>query len=336
MQDPVTTSPAVERIVSLKGEPTLGDASVPDSETGVHSHPEAYDYDFNYMVSQPEGEQKEVVPPSAEPASQEGQPAKVEPPAFPVPPIATKALDEVEVKPAPKAETLDVAEKRYRDLQSLHDKSIAEKEKELEAIRHEVDSLKAFKAAKDELEKNPLAFLQQYFPQLAEKVNPRRVILDKLREEFGAETIEAYRPEEAYIEGSNSYKIREREDALREELQRTKLEAELSRSEETRRQEAFLNESKTVVMKEYGLDENTFQREIIEWSKQQPPITFKEIARLKYFDWHIQQAVNQALAGEKKGKSQTPPPSIVSVGGGSDGEKVSREYKDLQDTFGDM
>ena len=321
-------------------EVTLTEVTVPDAETVTDQSPERYDFDFEYLASDNGGTKKEDATPTPEvekTASEEkSESASIK---IDIPPIAAKVEGDAIVpsvtKEEPTSQPSDY-EKRYKDLQSFHDKSLSERTKEMEVLKSELESLKSFKLAKEEVEKNPLAFVQQYFPELAEQISPQRMIIKKLVEEFGAETIEAYRPEEALIEGSNSSKIHERELELREQLQRSKLDAEFKRREETQKREAIFTESKNRVMKTYGLNEEQFNKEIVEWSKNQPP-DLMMIARNRYFDWHVTQAVEQALAGKKKEKVEAPPPSVAGMGGGtSDGEQTSREFKELQDTFGDM
>jgi hypothetical protein len=335
----------------LEEQVTLHEQTVPDSETSAHPEPEAYDYEFEYLApaSPKSGAPKnEVVPASpkgdGQPASEdkgdkkeEAQPKTEETPDYPVPPIAAVKKDG---EGAPKSETKEAPksveyEQRYRDLQSLHDKSMDEKVKEIERLNSELSTLQGLRTFKEELEKNPLGVLQQHFPQLADKVSPRRVITDTLAKEFGAE-LDAYNANEAMQEGTTSYRIREREDELRAQMQRSQLEAESHRLEETRRREVFFNEQKERVKKEFGMDDKTYDTEILGWAKEQPPIGPYQIARLKYFDWFVKNAVAQALASSKKGNGESLPASIASVGGESEGAEPSREAKELQDEFGDL
>jgi hypothetical protein len=206
--------------------------------------------------------------------------------------------------------------------------------KEYEARVAEIEQLKSVKLALEEIERSPQAFIARYVPDLAAKISPQDVVVQSLKKEFTAEELASYDQAQAYEEGTISYRIREREATLREQTQRQRLEGENTRLNETRKLEARLQESKQKVMKEYKLSDAQFDQEIVNWAKNHP-IDFESIARLRYFDWHLQNIVDQ-VQNRKRGKQDKLPGSIAGVSGtDTDPSKVSAGFKEFRDEFGD-
>jgi hypothetical protein len=205
--------------------------------------------------------------------------------------------------------------------------------KEYDARVAEIEQLKSVRLALEEIEKSPQAFIARYVPDLAAKISPQDVVVQSLKKEFTAEELASYDQAQAYEEGTISYRIREREATLREQTQRQRLEGENTRLNETRKLEARLQESKQKVMKEYKLSDAQFDQEIVNWAKNHP-IDFESIARLRYFDWHLQNIVDQVQ--NRKGKQDKLPGSIAGVSGtDTDPSKVSAGFKEFRDEFGD-
>ncbi len=311
-------------------------AAQSDAEAGRQDEG-AYDVDFEYLASPKTGvEKKEPVPPEKkEPVSEE----KKEPESkFPVPPAAqTKESDKASPTSEEKKEpsTPDKGtdwEVRYKELQSFSDARHADDAKKIEEYEKQVKLFDGIKTFKEELERDPVAVLHKYFPALAEKLDPRKFITDKLRAEFGEFT---YDPAEAYVEGTTSYKVKAREQELLEQLSRERLTIEATRKENERTAAARLESSKREVMKRYGLSEEQFEREIVEFAKN-TPIDFMRVAQLKYFDWHIQQAVKDAIAADRKERPEKSPTSLTTVGGGATDQEASQAYKEAAELFGDM
>ena len=314
---------------------TINRNPIPDSEKGLHPADE-YDFDFEYLASpQPGSEKEKESVPADKPVKPVSEESKIA-----VPPIASKEEkpkegDTVDKPPVPAkgSETRQYTDEDYRKLQSFSDTRVAELTKEISALKTQVETDQNVKVALEEFKKEPLAFLQRHVPQLAEKLDTRRYILDKLKAEFGSDF--AYDPAEAYVEGTTSYKIRAREDEIKAQVEREKLNSEVQRETARREQEAFLSTSKKQVMEKYGLDEQGFEKEIVGFAKSRPPMNYMDIARIKYLDWEIQQAVKQALEQARKDGNGSVPPSINKLGGGNEEKPVPKPYEELQKEFGD-
>ena len=205
--------------------------------------------------------------------------------------------------------------------------------KEYDAKVQEVETLKAVAVSLEELKRDPPAFVARFFPELAAKITPHDIVVQTLQKEFGAE-LASYSEAEALQEGTLSYKIQQRRDAIREQVQRSKLEGDAIRLDEARRREAKLAESKAKVMTTYKLSEDQFNQEIVNWSKQNP-IDWEIVAKLRYFDYHIQHAVKEAL-GRRKGRNDKLPASVAGVSGRDDSpDAASKGFKEFRDEFGD-
>ena len=324
---------------------TSKEATEPDAVSVGESPERSYDEEFGYLASRstekkddaaPESDKDQTTDPikgkDGETTGGEKKEDDVVPPVKDddVPPVAAKTTtktDDVVVGDAD-------FKKRYTDLQSYSDRTIDGQKKEIEGLKKEVESLQATKTALDEINKDPHSFLAKFFPEVAGKLEPQKIVVDSLKKEFGAE-LDAYRAEEAYMEGTTSFKIRQREYELREQLQRSRLEGEFTRQRDAKEREDRLSVSKNEVMKTYGLTEEQFNKEIIGWA-QAHPVDFNMIAKARYFDWHIQNAVTQAI-NRKNGKNSPTAPSVASVSGSDKGSDTeSPGYKELKDVFGDM
>ena len=290
------------------------------------------DSDFGYLNSEKPGQDQPTVPPKETVEKKDEEPVLPKLKDEDIPPVAITPPTDDTAHAVPGED--GSYEKRYKDLQSYSDKTIASLKSEVDSARKEIESLQSTKIALEALEKDPHAFAARFFPQLAEQVNPNKAVHEQLKKEFG-EKLEAYNASEAYQEGTDSYAIREREMQLREQVQRSRLDGEAARQEEARKREARLSESKAKVMKTYGLNEDQFNKSIIEWAKNNS-LDFESIGKLRFFDWHIQNAVTQAI-NRKNGKTQQTPPSIASISGReAEPNTASSGYKELHDVFGDI
>lgn len=324
--------------------PTLVDSDHPDAETvsGDAAYEERYDSDFTYLTKEKpkdsveEGQKEGAEPPATtEEHTPEG---KKEEPKIDVPPIDQTTEPPKKEEPKTAAPLTDDKvgyEKRYKDLQAYSDSTIDGLKKELATLKTENETLASLKVVKEEVERNPHAFLTKYYPQLAEQLNPQKLAVEQLKKEFGAE-FDSYNASEALQEGTTSFKIQQRLDELKNQAQRDRLEAEISRREDSRKREELLSASRDKVKKTYGLSDEQFQKEIVEYAKSLPP-NFETIAKVRYFDWHIQKAVDQALRQNKRGAPENPPASIAGEPGHTgDEDTASPGYKELSNEFGDM
>ena len=326
---------------------------VPDAVSRGEGDAGLYDSDFNYLASQPQvtsqpGEDgsttddDQVEDGSGRTGSAAGgkEESPATSPSYPVPPVARKKDGESADGEVPSdaggaatsPEELTKAEKRYNDLKSFHDTEVVNYKKQIEQLQTEVKTYQDLKTYKEELEQDPLAFLTRYYPELSSKVDTRRLIVDKLKKEFGEFTFD---PTEAYIEGTTSYKVRMREQEILDELQRERVQRLNTERAEQDRREGLLNASKAKVMEKYGLSEEQFNQVVVEGSKK-VTADWEAIAKLIYFDWHMQNAVDEALAAGKRLPRKKKQPGTTDVGGTAEPPEVSAGFKELSNVFGDM
>ena len=309
----------------------IPDAALPDADASK------YDVDFAYLgPSNGDGAQKDGSAPQ-KPEKVESHTPEEKTPEFAVPPVAFK----VDTQTPNESETTKVETPAARSftqdevaaIQSAKDIEIAKFKTIVDEKDKELVLLAQTKTALEDLNKNPYAFVARYFPQLAKQVDPRQLVVEQLRKEFGEE-IDTYDASQAYIPESPAYKIRAREEEIVRGIERSQLEAERQRTDGERERTALLESSKQAVMKEYGLDSNTFEKEIVEWGKTQQ-FDYKALARLKYYDWAIKRAVDDALDRTKR-EAGAPLPASIAKAGGGDTPPVPEHLKELRDEFGDI
>lgn len=347
------TSGAAAPVASLE---TINRNPVPDSET-LGGDPTRFDSEFDYLASpgaagaekqgavSETGKETPAGEPSKDSHTPEGQPKK---PDYAVPPIAQNVeqiLKEDQITkatladdPSAKAQSSAGQERTYSQtevsaIQSAKDTEIKTLKGTLQEYTSELEKLKDAKVALDELNQNPLAFIARYFPELAAQVDSRKVIVDRLRKEFGDE-LDLYDPSQIHNPESPSYKIQRRELEIQSEVARSAAQAEHERLETERKRVERFNESKKKVMATYGLNEEQFQKEIVEWANGQQ-FDYEMVARLKFRDWEIQRAIDEALKQAKHDKPGQVPTSVALVGGGEP-KGAPEHLKELSDAFGDM
>jgi len=206
-------------------------------------------------------------------------------------------------------------EQKRRKIQSDFDKKLSEQkissESRIQELERQLNELSAIKAAKEELEKEPLAFVYKHIPQLAEKVDVDRYVFDKLKSEFGNEF--EYEPSDAHTFGTKSYKYRTRELEIRHQLTQEKERVEREKHENQTKIEARLNTSKEKVMKSRGYTEDDFKKKIEEPSKG---LTWD----WEMIDWVInrdaiiKQAIEKALKSNGASKNDSQVKSVGVVG----------------------
>lgn len=206
---------------------------------------------------------------------------------------------------------------------------IQQLETELTQSRLESESLKNIQEFKTQLEKEPYVVLQKYFPQIAEKFDPRRAVIEQLKKEFPDFIFD---PSEQYNEGSQSYNYRLREEELRDTLRREQDRAISERTQAQQRQAVIFEEARKAVMTERKLTEAGF-KDLQDWASK-TVITPREWAALKFRDADIKAAVDLALENAKKKVSDKPKGSVAGIHG-EDTDVVPETIKDLQETFGD-
>lgn len=344
---PGASTPQVQETINRNPQP---DAAV------VGEANDRFDSDFEYLgASGVPGVQKDgavpaaVAPASATPAQPASHTPEENKPKFPVPPVGINSIvkEDLETKGTladqpgnkPASAPPSGAERTYTQtevsaIQSAKDTELQTLKTEHESVKQQLEALKNVQSALDEINRNPLAFVARYFPELASQLDSRKVVIRRLREEFG-EQIDAYDPSQVLDENSPSYNIHRREMELTSEIARSQAQAEQERALAAKQREERLNTSKAQVMKEYGLTEEQFKKEVVEWGSTQQ-FSYLDVARLKYRDWEVQRAVAEALKQAKSDKPGTLPPSVATVGGGAAETGTPEHIKDLSDAFGDM
>jgi hypothetical protein len=293
-------------------EVTLKDADLSDAEKGLHSDDE-YDVELGYgklQDSDPKESEKDSdkQPPEDEKKVDEGKPDPAKSQEEPV-----IQIDDI---------TKDVEQTRLTD----ENKRLQGRVQELENITNGIK----------ELEKDPLVFVQRYFPDLAKQLNPDQNILMRVRNELKLPDDFRYDPQEAYIEGTESYKFRLKENEIRDNYvrERAKLEAD-QRIQGAQREESF-KQSKAKVIKMYGITEEQYQKNVVDYAKNTVLLP-EHFARLVYLDAIVKSAVEKALKSQEKrknGEDKKKVPGVAEIVGTE--ETGSEHLKDLNDTFGDI
>lgn len=204
---------------------------------------------------------------------------------------------------------------------------VAEKDKLLQ-------NLESTRLALEEAQKEPLVFARKYFPQLAEKLDPQQYIIAALKKEFGDNF--TYDANEAFTEGTTSYKIRLREAEIRDNLTREQAKAEAELTASRLQREARFNEGKKKVMARYKLTDAGFA-ELQKWANE-TVITPEHWALLKFYDQNLKKAAKAALEASKTRRASVDKPDQGAAGlhAASDDESSSAAYKEMADTFGDL
>lgn len=206
---------------------------------------------------------------------------------------------------------------------------------ELEMSKSELSQLRQVKAELEEFKKEPYVYLKKVAPIISEQLSPDRYVQSLLHKEFGADF--RYDSSEAYMEGTDSYKYRLKEQELRDNLQREQFKLQQQQAEEQAQRMASMNTSKQQVMKKYHLTEEQFNSELVDWSKSKK-IDYEDMAILKFLPKILQsvaeKAVAKALKEQKGNGSRTVPGAAEITGASTEGEGA--HLKELSDTFGDI
>lgn len=335
----VATPPAAPATPSKGINPeTINRNPVPDSEKIPETVERSFDSDFTYLRDT--GKNGDT--PTGTPATPAQQQPAVQPQTpqeqqkkIAVPPIAAQQTPSTPAAPAtpvtPDTPAPTDWEKRYKDLQSFHSTTTDGLKQERDNLKVQLEQAQSALKAQESLIKEPLAFIAKLAPELAERINPHEYIVEKLEKEFGKDF--RFAPEEAYDRETPSYKFRVREAELQEELRRNQTDAAARLQAQRAEQEARNNAAKAKVMKDYGLSEEQFNSEIVEYSKG-VNFDWTMVADHKYRDWHIQQAVQAALEADRRERNAPSPKTPAALPGGQAPQVP--ENKQLNDAFGDI
>lgn len=288
---------------------------VPDAEI-PKDDPSRYDYgSFGDEPPPPEKKEEEPTPsadnePVKEPViAPSGEPVKDKPPTDEAPKFVPETVPEPVIDD--KVKVLDAENK---------------------ALKAEIETIKNKNAALEEFEKNPMGLILKHLPQLGDRIDPNRFISDKLAQEFGKDFL--YDAGDAYREGTQSYKFRLRDAELRDQIQKESAKAQAMRTLADERTQQALAQSKDKVIKSYGLTEQQFDKEVVQWAKNYT-VTYEDMAKIRFFDKHIEIAVAKALKSKQMSPEKNELPNPASVPGLSE-SKVPEHLQDLQDEFGDL
>ena len=206
-------------------------------------------------------------------------------------------------------------------------------ETENTTLKKQLGELENVRATLKQIETEPLVFLNKNFPDIAKLVDPAEQRRNALKKEFGVDFV--YNPQDAYSEGTDSYRYRVREEELRDKQLQQISAIQAERAQKERERVARLEKSKTEVMKRFNLDEAKFKTDIIEWGNNRS-IDYNDIAVLRYFPDIIKKAIADAVAknGGKKTTTEERPASVSTVTG-EEGDKSLDHLKELHDVFGD-
>lgn len=314
---------------------------VEDAKPDAESRPaEDFDFDFNYLAAdKANGESADKSKDKSE-GEQEGSPEKKEESE------ETKGQSqEKDEKPESeeKPETHDEGEGKTRSkpdaelqtkLTTLEGENITLKN-ELASTKAQIEQFKSVQSALEELQKEPLVFVRKYFPSLAEKVDARKYIHDKLKQEFG-DKIADFDSKESYQEGTLSYKIRVREEEIRDGLMQEERKLQDEKFRLASEREAHLNSSKQAVMKRYNLTEAQFEKEVVEWAKNRKYNAWEDVARLRFMDDVIKANVAKALKESKSRKGASDKPEKGAEGVHGSAESGTPEHlREMANEFGE-
>lgn len=329
---------------------TINENPIPDSEKAADQS--AYDVDFEYLgTEKKEGEENadrkndEQLPDSknseAKPENKEGKKEEVKEDKSKASEgqqedVISEVLAEVTgVKPEPKKIT---PENFDSEIQARETK-ISDLTAQLRERDTQLEQLKDFKTGVEKLQSDPEArieFIRKTFPELAGQLDPRKPILEQLKKEFG-ETFR-FDANEAYEEGTPSYKYRLREEELRDHQFRERQQQQATILQKQQELQGRIESSKRAVMKQYGLTEEQYQKEIVEYGKGLTPLP-EHIAMIRFYKDNLKKVAAEAIAQSKKRASSTDRSQVSSADvSGTDGEddKGSSAYREHMDEFGDV
>lgn len=308
-------------MAKVPGTDVVADAP-PDSE----SRPaEEFDFDFSYLgTGKPAPKEEE---PPEEPPKKDGE----DEPA----PEDRKGKSDLEDEPEPpkkdEGKTQPPPELQAK-LTTLESENTTLKG-EIAKLTAQHEQFKSVQEALEELKKEPLVFVRKYLPSLAEKVDPRKYVEDKLKQEFG-DQLAKFDSNESFQEGTLSYRIRVRREEIKDSLVQEERKLQEEQYRNTLEREARLNTSKQAVMKKYNLSDAQFEREVIEWSKTRQ-IGWEEIAKLRFFDEIVKAAVAKALKESKTRKGDKPEKGAEGIHGSAD-TGTPEHLRELNKEFGDI
>lgn len=298
----------------------------PDSEVIEESTEKSFDDDFNYLAPPAKKEEEQKKDESSDDKITE---TKLED-------TSEKEVEKVEEKVEKKEEHHE--ERSDSDLSELRSQ-LSAKDTELQSVRTELETakshlegLKNVEATLAEINANPLAFVKKYFPQLADAINPRKIIAEKLKAEFGPDF--QFDPSEAFMEGTRSYDYRLREEEVRDELRNQEYKIERERAEREARLKTQTEQDINQIMKDYNLTREQVHKEVIEWAKNTPN-NLVNIAKLRFYNQNVERAVKKALAESKarKASDKLPDKGVKDIHGAS--EEKPQHLKELEEDFGE-
>jgi uncharacterized cupredoxin-like copper-binding protein len=162
------------------------------------------------------------------------------------------------------------------------------------------------------------------------------MIADRLKQDpkFGQDF--RFDPNEAYMEGTQSYEYRLREEEMKDQFRREEMKIESQRLEQNAAMERRIAEDKSKIMKDFNLTEQQFNKEVVEWAKKQPNSLYN-VAKLRFMDDMIKKAVSKAVA-ESKGRKVDidgkPVAGAKDIHGTS--ESKPEHLKELSEDWGDV
>ena len=301
----------------------------PDAEVIAESTEKSFDDDFNYLAPNKPEEKVEEEQNKEKSTDDKASEAKSGD-------VSDKETEENVEKVAEKHEERTDGVAKISELQtqlSARDTEVQSIKAERDSFKNELEGLKNVQVTLEEIKANPLAFVKKYFPQLAESLNPRKIIADKLKVEFGADF--RFEPSDAFIEGTKSYEYRLREEEVRDEMRTQDMRVERERVERDIKIKSQTETDIAQVMKDYNLTRDQVQKEIIDWSKTVPN-NLVNIAKLRFMDAIIKRAVDKALVESKgrKNPDKLPAKGAKDIHGSS--EEAPQHIKELNDEFGDI
>lgn len=309
-----------------------------DAERGAHTEDE-YDADFTYLGGgshEDDKGDKEDKGTKAEEAEkvkkgEEDAGAKTPEPTEDIDRIVESVVGKKKEEPVVvKPEEVKGYEEKITTITSERDAARTE----LEALKSQLEQYANTKIALEALQRDPHAFVRQYLPELASHLDPNRVIYAQLKKEFG----EDFKPDaaEAYEDGTPSNKYRLREEELRDERRRQLAQNELRAEQERLRQEGLAKEARAKVQKRYGLNDEQYQKEIVDYFKGFN-FTAEHLAMIRFREKDIEAAIRKALEKSKglRGASDRPEVGAAELRGEEDLGEASEAYKEHQETFGD-
>ena len=301
----------------MAGETSIVENAEPDSAAAT-ADDSKYDSDFQYLASKPEEvagvvEKQDALTPEQVEAKRLAD---------------EKVVNDAKANEGKPAGAVSDAPKLSPELTELTERA-TKAELEVKRLTDEIGKLQSIQSAIDEITKNPMAFVHKHLPQVAETLNPERLILDKLKAEFPQLQ---FQPSEAYEPGTDSYRYRLRESELRDQIiqERNNMSARMATEREQTR--VRLESSKAKVMKQYNLTEEQFKKDIVDWASSNP-VDYEMIANVVYMQKNITESVNKGVKEALSKLGNEPPKGAADIAG--DDKNTPEHLRDLNDAWGD-